>query len=227
RSLALVGLLALPVLCIGALVVKAGELRMRPAQFFPRTERQDLDDRCIPAVEDAEQQAKAIAAKVSLLWKRQPVDWTAQEFDEAAGALRQAGAALIGALELVQKAGPYRDAAAEENRQQLVEIVLQKVRRLEAEELDKVFLPYVQGVERAAFQGDTAKTLNYILDLDPPARFANEVQTTVASLEDRKNQLTRAAERLAKAGPYHQEFFEKARQSLLEKVTAEADLLRL
>jgi membrane associated rhomboid family serine protease len=228
RRLALVGLLALPLLCVGALVKPDVIAHWIPSpRLFPQAEKLDLQARCLPAAHHAEKEANAIVAStVAPLQKREPSDWSIDEFHQAVKGLAEARARLNVGLEVLRERGAYHDSAAEEGRLKLLSILEREGEDYEALEFGKIYIPYLAQMEREAFYGDNAKTLRDILLFDPPARFAEEVQSTAAVLDKQQVDFAQVAELLKKSGPYHKDLLEKQRQLTAELAETEGEVLR-
>jgi len=227
RRLALVGLVALPLLCVGAVVKPDLISNWIPSpRLFPQAEKLDLEARFLPAAQKAQQEANALVmSSVIPLQKRNAGDWTDKEFAKAVDALGEARTKLGTVSRLLHETAPYRDSEAEEERQKLIEALQRKVVDYEIAEFREFYLPYL--IRRFAFESEANRNLKLLLKFDPRGRFENEVRATITALEEQRSQFIQLAEMLKKSGPYHNELLNKQRSFTADLMEAEAEVLRL
>jgi membrane associated rhomboid family serine protease len=203
RRLALFGLLALPVLCLGA-VAEAQQIdptwqMLRLQELY----REPLDE-----------VARLLRTTV-LPFQGQKV-LSLQEVQQVVGGVSKARAELTEALERLRDAGPYRDPKVEQLHKKFIAEYELSIADCERQELRGFILPLVADATRHAQQIYPEQGAKFDA-LDDNERTPKAVDEILAPCVEARRQLEDAVVLLRQTGPYHTPEREKQRQIALEE----------
>ena len=217
--LSLAGILALPVICIGAVL-----------ESQKRDERWDsLDFKYlrVPLVMEANEEAVRIQQqKIEPLLRHRLGDLSVDDVQQVLDASREARASLDRAIDILSNAGPYRDKATEAVREKDLAKIQSEKTAFEQEEIDGFAGPLARDIRRQARQAFRNKVLKE-LKLAPQQRDPQAVAAALAVLKQQQAEMAKAVELLRNAGPYASKTVEIRRENECSLLAAQEKLFAL
>ena len=198
RRLALSGLIALPLLCLGAVA--------EAPQVDPSWQKLQLEEIVRPLR----------TIRVAPL-PRQPVKGLSlQEVKGAVGDLSQACAQFSAGLERLRNVGPYQDATLEHLRKRFIAEIEMEIAECERKELRGFLLPLVADATRHAQQVYPDQGAKFDA-LDDNQRTRQAVDELLVPCVEARQQLEEAVALLRPTRPYNDPELEKQRRSALDQ----------
>ena len=205
RLLAFLGLVAIPVLCVGA-VAEAEKIdaRWQPAriQQLYVSARQDADE--------------ILATNVEPLRRQKPKPYSLQEVRDAVADLEQARAVLSKAVSQLQQVAPSPQKELEEDRQARIRDLEERYHHLAVVELDEFIGPPIADARRRAtlvYQQQWEALQNKEQNQLTP----EVVEQLIAPCRKAREEFETAVAVLRRAGPFEEPRIEKPRLRALEE----------
>jgi membrane associated rhomboid family serine protease len=212
RRLSLLGLIALPVICLGSVAVAE--------RIDPRWQVLQLQELYRQPVDEASRSLRTTVAP----FQGQPFRvLSIQEVKEAVGGLGQARAEFYQALERLRGMGPYPNATVEQRRQQVIRELATKVAVYERQELREFILPLIADANRRARQVYAEQEAKFD-PLDNHQRTQDAIEELLAPCRKVRSQLESAIELLRQTKPYLTPEIEKERETELAVEEARLEL---
>jgi len=215
--LSLAGVLALPVICIGAVL----EAQKRDERW----DSLDFQRVRMPLVLEADEEAVRIKQQ-----KIEPLQGlgvlSVDDVQHVLDASKEARASLDRGIDVLSNAGPYRDNATEAVREKDLATLQRKKTTLEKVEMDDFAGPLVGDIRRQALRAIQNEALKQ-LKLAPQQRDPQAVAAALAILEQQQAEMAKAAELLNNAGPFSTKTVETRREYVCNLLAAQEKLFAL
>jgi membrane associated rhomboid family serine protease len=216
RLLALAGLVAVPIGCLGVVV----HLSKTDARWQEIEWRSVYKPQIIGLWDESAHLEETAATARNPRPSRQP-----EVPAKALAGFRQAREKIERAMDLIQRIGPYQDESLEKDRQRMLEGLGSRVLELDASAFNKVWLPYAE-IELEAAKQAFRRALPALL-LPPGPREAQGRLEIAPDLLEARARLNETVTLLEQAGPFAHPRVEDARLNVTKLAFAEAKLLEL
>lgn len=199
RRLALLGLVALPVLCVAAVA--------EAQRIDPRWQRLRVLYVYLRARHDTDQ---LLDARLRPLLRQKLKAYSTQEVSDAVADLGKARAVLSNAIDQLQREGPLHDERLEEDREKCLRSLEGEQHDYAVTELDHFALPAIADARRRTMQAyqDQYKTLQ---SKEEGSLKPEVVEQLIAPCAEARQQLEKAVDVLRRTGPYQDPKLERAR----------------
>jgi rhomboid protease GluP len=206
RRLALSGLIALPLLCLGAVA--------EAQQVDPRWQILELQELYREPLDEV---AQLLRTTVVPFQKQKVLSF--QEVQEAVGGLNKARTELTAGLERLREAGPFRDAQVDRRQKKFILDYEADITDCERKELHGFILPLLVDATRHAQQvyPDQGAKFDALNDNE---RMRQAVEKLLVPCVEARRQLEEAVVLLQQTRPYYDPEFEKQRRNVLEQAEA-------